>query len=529
MRIALSLFAIVALLPRVADASADDLAVLDIGSRRELFVDGSLVGSIRGAAELRLHHPTPQDIAIIHDAPWEGSVSQYHVIFRDADRYQMYYRGQHLNIHRRPEEGPGHPEHQDVLAYAESIDGIRWTKPLLRLHEFGGSLDNNISLPRGIIDGVPVIVNCPVVFKDENPDAPADAKYKGIFVRANPHGLLAFKSPDGLRWSPIQRDPIISEDVFDSQNVAFWDTLRGEYRIYWRYWAEPITPEEKRWKPYGYRGVRTATSKDFVNWSPPEDLRYVDSPLEHLYTFQVKPYYRAPHIYIGFPTRYVDRGWSDSMRALPELEHREARAKRLERMGTAVTEGLLMASRDGVTFKRWNEAFLRPGVERHDTWAYGNQYIGWHVVETKSAMEGAPNELSLYANEGYWTGDSTSLRRYTLRLDGFVSVHASSAGGEVVTRPLRFRGGKLMLNFSTSAVGSIRVEIQDTEGRPVPGLTLEDCPDIYGDTIDRQVVWVPAQEQGYSLAVLQNIPVRLRFVLKDADLYSFQFTDEDRS
>ena len=99
------------------------------------------------------------------------------------------------------------------------------------------------------------------------------------------------------------------------------------------------------------------------------------------------------------------------MRALPEREHREWRAKASQRYGVAITEGLFMASRDGIRFKRWNEAFLRPGIERNGTWAYGNQYIAWHRVETASAIPGAPNELSMYTSEDYWTGTSSSLRR----------------------------------------------------------------------------------------------------------------------
>ncbi|MEQ9065659.1 MAG: hypothetical protein RLO18_02990, partial [Gimesia chilikensis] len=98
-----------------------------------------------------------------------------------------------------------------------------------------------------------------------------------------------------------------------------------------------------------------------------------------LYTNQVKPYLRAPHIRIGFPARYVERGWSESMRALPDPERRQLRASSVERYGTAISEGLLMASRDGVHFKRWNEAFLRPGIERTGTWQYGHQFIAEHL------------------------------------------------------------------------------------------------------------------------------------------------------
>ena len=102
---------------------------------------------------------------------------------------------------------------------------------------------------------------------------------------------------------------------------------------------------------------------------------------------------------------------------------------------------------------RWAEAFLPPGIERVGAWNYGHQYIGWHLVATKSALEGAPDELSLYAGESYWTGQSSALWRYTLRLDGFVSVNAPMSGGEIVTKSLRFQGRALALNFATSAAG----------------------------------------------------------------------------
>jgi hypothetical protein len=222
---------------------------------------------------------------------------------------------------------------------------------------------------------------------------------------------------------------------------------------------------------------------------------------------------------LGFPTRYVERGWSPSMKALPELEHREWRAKANQRYGTAITEGLFMASRDGVKFKRWNDAFLPPGIEREGTWNYGQQYIAWHLVETKSALEGAPNELSLYAGENYWTGTSSALRRYTLRLDGFVSIHAPMKGGEMVTKPITFSGKELTMNFASSVAGGIQVEIQDVEGKALPGFALSDCEDHFGDSIMRTVVW----KSGTDVSSLAGKTVRLRIVLKDADLYSIKF------
>ena len=211
--------------------------------------------------------------------------------------------------------------------------------------------------------------------------------------------------------------------------------------------------------------------------------------------------------------------WSASLRALPELEHRLYRGAINERYGAAITETLFMASRDGVEFKRWNSAFLRPGIERPGTWHYGHQYVAWQLVPTKSTLAGAPDELSLYAVENYWTGASDLLRRYTLRMDGFVSLAAPMAGGELLTKPITFSGDKLNLNFSTSAAGSVWVEIQDLDGQPIPGFTLAECEPLFGDTLDREITW----QHGSDVSNLQHRPVRLRFVLKDADVYSYQF------
>ena len=491
---------------------ADD--PIEVGVRRELFVDDCLIERLDGARRV-LHHPTPQELVLTHDAPWEGSGCGYHSVFRDGDLYRLYYKAWHLDVSKGKLNSGSHPLY---CCYAESDDGIHWRKPKLGLHEFRGSKANNIVMVGGKVGKMKSDPGHPAVFKDDNPNCPSDAQYKAIIRSSGARGLLAYKSPDGIHWSPMSDSPVITEGAFDSQNLAFWDPVRSEYRAYWRIFTAGITTAEV-WKPTGHRAIRTATSKDFLNWGPHADLTYKDSPSEHLYTNQIKAYHRAPHIFIGFPTRYIERGWSDSMRALPEPEHREWRAKASLRYGTALTEGLLMSSRDGVHFQRWNEGFLRPGIEREGTWHYGHQYIAWHVVETASALEGAPNELSLYACESYWTGNSSALRRYTLRMDGFVSVSASFSGGELVTKPLTFTGSKLSLNFSTSAAGGVRIELQRPDGQPIPGFSLDDCPEVFGDDLDRTVAW----KENADLSKLTGQPVRLRFVLRDADLFSFQF------
>ncbi len=487
--------------------SNDFNSVIDIGSRRELFLDDYLIEKLDGASQ-KLHHPVPRKVAIVHDAPWEGSGSLYHTVFQDGDLYRMYYRGSPIQV----TQGKLHTDrHKPFYCYAESDDGIEWKKPELRIVEFDGSKRNNIILEElGTHNFAP--------FEDANPDCPPESRYKALGGTQPEGGLFAFQSADGVHWSRWSDKPVITHGAFDSQNLAFWDATMGKYRAYWRFFTAGVTTKEN-WKPAGYRAIRTATSRDFLHWENHADLTYVDSPVEHLYTNQIRPYYRAPHILIGMPTRYIERGWSDSMRALPDLKNRKLRASARLRYGTAITEGLLMVSRDGLHFKRWNEAFLRPGIARPGTWQYGQQYIACQVVETKSSVPGAPNELSLYASEDYWHGKGVTLRRYTLRLDGFVSIHAPMKGGVFLTKPLRFAGSRLTLNFSTSAAGSVRIKVQDQSGKPANGFDLTSCPAQFGDSIAHTVTW----KHGHDVSRLAGKTVRLRFELKDADLYSIRF------
>ncbi len=501
-------------------ASETQSGATEIGSRRELFVDRSLVESLGGDAQLQLHHPAPQDIVLKHDQPWEGTGSGYHSVFQDGDRYRMYYKAWHLDV---GENAPLNTDrHPLFCCYAESADGIHWEKPELGLHDFQGSRDNNIVIVSGKRGPLNVDAGHPAVFKDDNPNAAPDAKYKAILRSKKPIGLLPFKSPDGFNWSPMTTEPVLGEHgAFDSQNLAFWDPTISKYRGYWRSFSGGVINDEV-WKPQGVRSIRTATSDDLIHWSKPADLTYVDSPEEQLYTNVIKPYARAPHLLLGFPTRYVERGWSESMKQLPNREGRELRSAASDRYGMALTEGLVMASRDGAHFHRWNEAFLPPGIERPGTWHYGHQYIGWHLVETRSAFAGAPNELSLYATESYWHGEGSDLRRYTLRLDGFVSVRAPHSGGELLTKPVVFDGQSLEINFSSSAVGSIRVELQTPTSEPIAGFTLNDCDELFGDSVDRHVTWKGKSAVGQ----LAGQPVQLRFALRDADLYSYRFRGE---
>jgi hypothetical protein len=502
-RLRQQIFAIV-LLPLAGAAAfcehASAAEPINIGSRLELMVDNCLIDKMTGAS-LVLHQPVKREIAIEHNSPWEGNNCGYHTVFQDGNVYRMYYMVAHNDCGKN-EVRPEPATHQLLNAYAESKDGIHWTKPELGQFEFAGSKKNNILT----WDSYEKNTECVLApFKDANPNCKSTERYKALHLAGG--GLWTAKSADGIHWSRLSDKAVITEGTFDSLNLAFWDAVRGEYRAFFRGFRD------------GRRDILTATSHDFVSWSKPVWIEYPGSPPQELYTNQIAPYYRAPHFFLGFPTRYVDRGWTPSHDALSELEHRRQRAKMTPRFGSAITDGLFMSSRDGATFKRWSEAFLRPGPQELNHWIYGDQYQNWGLVETKSDLPGAPNELSMYAIEGCWRGVSDRLRRYTIRIDGFVSLQAPLAGGECVTKPVTFSGKTMAINYSTSAAGDIRVEIQDVNGKPLDGFRLEDCPEVFGDSLERTVSW----KAGNDLGKLAGRPVRLRFVIKDADLFSFQF------
>lgn len=474
---------------------------IDIGGRRELFVDELLVESIEGAARQTLHHPTAREVVLVCDRPWEGNGLNYITVFRDGELYKMYYRGGDYDRGCTA-------FHEQVYCYAESRDGVHWERPNLGLVEFGGSKKNNIITSEKDPQLGSVCHNFSP-FIDRNPGAPASERYKAI--GGGP--LFALVSPDGIHWTKAASQPIITLGDFDSQNLAFWDVIRREYRAYHR-------------KFRNGRDVMTETSTTFAKgWTEPVFLEYTPSRGGELYTSQITQYERAPHYFLGFPTRYEDRGLTPSTKYLPQWDYRQSRSALSKREGTAVTEGLFMASRDGRKFRVFEEAFVRPGLRSRDSWFYGDNYQNLGLVETVSAIApDAPKELSMYMTEGtLQNGKPAKLRRYTLRLDGFVSINASMSGGCLRTKPIRFAGSRLTLNFSSSARGGIRVGLTGAGGQPLAGGSVEDCPWIYGDDLARPVEWLREGKETTDVSAWAGKPVRLMFELRDADLYSFQF------
>jgi len=445
-------------------AEPGEKTMIEIGSRRELFVDSFLVDSLTGDVRRQLHHPTPREIVLTFDRPWEGQYCGYFSVVRD-EKLRIYYRGW------------AQLDGRDCTCVAESEDGVHFTRPNVGAFEWEGSKDNNIIwMGAGCHNFTP--------FLDANPDAPADQRYKALASAGPNASLVPFASADGLHWRKLQEEPVITEGAFDSQNLAFWDMLRGEYVEYHRGFRD------------GVRDIMTSRSPDFIHWTKPEWLDYGDAPKEHLYTNAVAPYFRAPHLYLGFPCRFVP-----SRKKVPS--HQE----------DGINDGVLMSSRDGLHFERWIEAFLRPSLDEK-TWTDRNNYIAWGLAPT------SPEEISLYWTEHYRYPDY-HLRRGTIRTDGFVSVNAGAQGGEMLTRPLTVTGKRLLVNYETSAIGSLRVELCDEKGEAYPGFAMAESEVLFGNEIEHEV----RLATGTDVSALAGKPVRLRVRLKDADLYSVQFAD----
>jgi len=463
-----------------APARAED--VIELGGKRELFVDRHLIASMQGA-ELRLQRPIEREMVLHFDRPWEGAFCGYSTIIKDGADFHLYYRG-------IPDAGSD-GRSAEVTCYAHSSDGIHWTRPTLGLFEVRGTRDNNVIYA----NDPPFSHNfCP--FLDRKPGVPAAERFKAIGGTMK-SGLAGFVSADGVHWKKLRAEPVLppqTRAAYDSQNLAFWSEAENCYVAYYRVFRRFPNMGGIRW-------IARATSADFRTWSEGKEMEFGDAPPEHLYTNQTSPYYRAPHIYVSIAARF--------MPGRQVVSDGEAKAIGVHpQYYKDCADGVMLTTRGGLNYDRtFMEGFLRPGVGL-ENWVSRDNYPALNVVET------GPQEMSFYVNRHY--GQPTShLSRYTLRLDGFASLTAPYRGGEATTKLLRFMGTNLELNYATSAAGLVRVELLSAAGEK-----LAESRELIGDRIARTVLW-PGRTD---LAEWQGKPVRLRFRMKDAELYSLRFT-----
>lgn len=468
---------------------------VDIGSRREIFVDRHLIDPL-STATLRMHEPRDEGIALKFDQPWEGPHAGYVTILRDSDRFRMYYRG-------ISKLGPDGSDHERTCV-AESIDGIKWSKPELSLFPFEDHKATNIVLA----NAAPVTHNfSPLI--DTRPGVTADQRYKA--VGGTGKDLFAYVSADGLKWTKLRDEPILGPKnipfpfthLFDSQNLVFWSDLEKSYVCYFRVWD-------------GLRRIARTTSPDFVNWSPAVMMqqRHDDgsgndsqpAPAEHLYTNQTAPYFRAPHIYLAIAARFFE-----GRQVLTPDQAREINVNPDYFKDTS--DAVLMSSRGGPVYDRtFLEGFLRPGIGPQN-WVSRTNYPALNPVQT------SPTELSIYVNQDY-AQPTAHVRRYSLRLDGFASVHAGARELRLTTKPIRYTGNSLKINFATSAGGGIKFLIEDLSGPAGSPPSVIESEEQIGNEIERVVTW----KNKAAVSAHAGKMVRLQVLLKDADLYAIQFT-----
>jgi hypothetical protein len=489
--------------------AAEPAPPVAIGSRRELFVDRALIERLDGAA-LKLHEPVSAGTAIKIDRPWEGPANGGLSVIELDGRLLLYYRGWSL-ADTKDESG--------VACVAESRDGGgTWTKPALDLVKRPDWPGNNVI---ATVDGEPRFSFPSTPWVDTRPGVPRSERVKlvesvpvsgerhtAMKDPAGPKRLVFWASPDGVSFRRLDPQPDFVSDLrnsFDGGTTMFWSEADGRYVLFYRWY-------DGDWGR-GRRSMARATSRDLMTWTKPEPMTYGDSPREQFYVNNTQPYFRAPHLFLAPAARFME-----GRRAISVARGRAAgippKISGVEHDWTAdCSDAVLLTSRAGSTVydRTFMETFIRPGLG-DSNWVSRTNYPLTGILPAGDA------QIQLFVARNYLQ-PRWHVERLLLRTDGFASVSAPWAGGEMVTRPLTFTGSALEINYRTGAAGSVRVEIQDPDGTPIAGFAAADCPEIIGDEIGRVVQW----KGGGDVAALAGRPVRLKFVLAEADLFSFRF------
>ncbi len=536
--------------------SAADTKPLQIGSDKQLFIgpwtedgrDGHLVASMQGVTmTMNPAHVTGERL-VENDRPWEGTamLDMRQCVIKDGDTFRMYYNAMPFKIVSPDPDDPrkniwGKP-YSRILCYAESKDGIHWTKPELGICPWNGSRATNIILPNDELDVLFSELDGPAVFVDPAAKDPS-TKYKMLVkmtpvrgkptksadgpipvrvTRQLPKAQYAFGSPDGIQWRLLTEEKV-SRGASDTQYSVFWDAAIGKYVAYTR--MKLANPDvDTYWKErFGVSGRKTdlavgrQTSEDFLHWSgerlvlKPDAIDRAGSPpgltRMDFYGGNVSNY--APGVYIGLPNAYYH--W------LADKTRRWWNKAWMQEPSTMDVQ--LITSRDGIHWHRTpkRRPFIRLGMGgtfwSQTIWPDGNAIrVGDELWFYFAGLDVHHKEQSQKESHG-------ARGRAVLRLDGFISADAAYTGGELTTVPLIFKGNRLQLNVDTSAGGEVRVEIQDASGRPVKGFAESDADGINANSVRAAVGWHGKTD----VSSLAGKPIRLRFVMRDTKLYAFQF------
>ena len=498
-------------------------APIEIGDRRQVFIDRTFLAEAKGV-EIVVHPPRKSgEMTVKPEEAWEkGGIGPYSSALFDGTTYHMWYHAMDS-----AQWDTGHTN--GAICYAISKDGIRWTKPDAGLVEYAGSRKNNIVFGHGA-NGVILGQDGGMVFLD--PNAPSDQRFRMV-CRFGPEGsgMRAWSSGDGVHWklthpSVITARPEEKRNHLDSQNVIFWDDALGKYVAYVRY----NRPEQRgrarsisRGESDRLGGFPVVQDMPVVFQPDDQDLKQDGLPAVDFYVSAAVKYPWADKAYFMFPTAYYHYSG-----ILPEFA-RQTPAN----AGPLDTQ--FAASRDGITWERYDRRpFVPLGMKGEFDWGCARTF--WGLVPDTTGRE-----MYLYYRAGDWlhgwdrneqnkailmshglgaTQNVACVSRLISRRDGFTSARGAYSGGELATPPLVFAGRKLVLNVDTSAAGLVRVGILDEQGRPIEGFAPDQCDLIHtANEINRAVSW----RGNADVSRLADKPVRLKFLLRDSDLYAFQF------
>lgn len=440
-------------------------------------VDSSLFARVEGAT-FRTQHPRRLGTAFHFDAPWEGIESGYATVVPTDKGWRMYYKA----------GGEGTREYTCV---SESPNGRKWIKLSAPSETAASSAPKGSNVVwTGIEAGYAESHNF-MPFYDPRPECPPNERWKAVGLGRDGSGanrrkaLVALASSDGIEWRRLLGPPLFAEGGLDSLNVAFYDTNKRLFVCYFR--------DAKS----GLRWVKRKESKDFKVWSESTWLQFPSLSSTQFYTNGIQPYPGVPGLYMAMPMRFI-----------PTRKEVGFPPIRVD----GVSDGLLLFSRDGITFDSPSEpAWILPGNDQAN---WGNAHANNTPV---TGIAAKPDEWIVYWMDGY--GSLPRVSMGSLRPHGFIALSFPSTGGSALSRPLRFGKGTLKANFTSSAAGSLQFEIRRTNGEPVPGFTFEDCEPFFGDFLAREIRW----ERG-GIESLENMVALLAVRGAEADLFSLSIT-----
>ncbi len=467
-----------------ASSVNDSLRVID--SSRILFVDEAFIAE-KDDVKLKLHPPRKTGERLVEsDQPWESATLNWFSVLKDGETYRMWYECYDVE---------GWPTPDDTsFCYAESTDGIHWTKPKLGLYSYQGSKDNNIVFRQIGVDKHRSRVHGSCVFLD--PSAPPEARYKcvsqGQFqgIGDRPYYVAGMTSPDGLHWTryPQPICPVFA----DSQYSGFWDQAQRHYVIFGRVAGR------------GGRAIGRSFSDRFESFVSLTESRVLQVEVNDpsgcdLYNPACMQYPGIPGLYLMFPSLF---------------RHRED-----------TLEIRLAVSRDSAnwTWPDRETPFIPLGG--------AGDFDSGSLYMANGACLLTGNELSFYFSGSPLKHEEVELpnlkdpknRRVLTRAvavkDRLVSVSPESASGSFQTHPIKFTGDRLTVNAAVRPGGRVRIALLDTEGVPIPGRGIEDCRPL---TIDNPS-WIVSWTDGESVASYSGQAIRLRVELQDADVFGFQF------